>query len=147
MPAHPFPFLRNLLATKDRLPQSRRSLAATSLAGLLLLTGGWCVTTAIAPPAVQAYTSKVDITLDVLGGETFKTLLSRAESAARAASQRSFDRDILISDVNVVVVAQKDNVIAPILSLQVNRAGWKSRPDPRYWSTYYRDAQRLLNME
>lgn len=108
------------------------------------MTGGWLVIAAIAPPIVQAYTSRLSIALDVQPGETYATFLRRAEAVAGAAVQRSFDRDILLSEVSVVVVGQKSGASAQVLSLQANRTQWRSRPDPRRWATYYRSAASLL---
>ncbi len=120
---------------------------AVGLSTLLVLTGGWLGSQAIAPAMVQASPTRVDVTLDVLDNETFDLLLRRAEAVARAAAQRSFDREILITEVNVVIAARKGNNLAPILSLQVTRENWRDRPDPRVWSTYYRISRRLLNLE
>ncbi len=120
---------------------------AAGLSTLLVFTGGWLGSQAIAPTMMQASPTRVDVTLDVLENETFDLLLRRAEAVARAATQRSFDREILITEVNVVIAARKGDNLAPILSLQVTRENWRDRPDPRVWSTYYRTSRRLLNLE
>lgn len=101
----------------------------------------------LAPAAVHAYTSRLDVTLEVQPNETFNILLRRAEAVARAAAQRSFDRDILVTDVSVTVIAQREGNIVPLLTLQANRNQWRDRPDPRPWSTYFRNAQLLLRMD
>lgn len=112
-----------------------------------LASGAWLVQSAIAPSVVQAYTARVDVTLDRQPGESYTALLRRAEAAARAAAQRSFDRDILTSQVTVVVAAQNDGLVVPVLSLDVSRPQWKSRPDPQRWSTYFRTSQALLRLD
>lgn len=100
---------------------------------------------AIAPPAVQAYTARADVLIDRRDeDENYLNLQKRAESVARAAAQRSFDRDILVSQVLVTVVVENNGTYAQILSLEVSRDEWKSRPDPRRWATYYRSAKKLL---
>ncbi|MGD1875054.1 MAG: hypothetical protein ACFB02_18615 [Mastigocoleus sp.] len=96
------------------------------------------------PQVAQAYTARVDLEIDTLNGENYTTMLRRAEAAARAAVQRSFDKDILISDVSVIVSVQNQGAIAPVLELEVSRIQWRNRPEPRLWSKYYKTASALL---
>jgi hypothetical protein len=135
------------MALRQCLNRWQRQTAPTGLAFLLTLTGGGLVTQAIAPAVVQAYTSRVEVALDVAPGESYEALIRRAEVVARAAAQRSFDRDILITDVLVLVSAQNESNIAPILSLEATRTQWRSLPDPRRWANYYRSSRRLLGMD
>lgn len=114
---------------------------------VVLLVAGvplWLVTEAIAPQIVQAYTARVDLSIDRLPSENYETLLRRAEAAARAAAQRSFDQDILVTDVSIVVSAQNYGAIAPVLELEVTRPQWRTRPDPQRWANYFRNARSLL---
>jgi len=74
----------------------------------------WLVCEAIAAQSVQAYTARVDLAIDTLPEENYETILRRAEAVARAAAQRSFDQDILVTDVSVVVTAQNYGAIAPV---------------------------------
>lgn len=104
----------------------------------------WVVCEAIAPQSVQAYTARVDLAIDSLPEENYETILRRAEAAARAAAQRSFDQDILVTDVSVVVSAQNYGAIAPVLALEVSRLQWRNRPDPHVWATYFKTARSLL---
>lgn len=115
---------------------------------LIVLLGtaipAWVVCEAIAPQSVQAYTARVDLAIDSLPEENYETILRRAEAAARAAAQRSFDQDILVTDVSVVVSAQNYGAIAPVLTLEVSRLQWRNRPDPQVWATYFKTARSLL---
>ena len=104
----------------------------------------WLVREAIAPQSVQAYTARVDLAIDSLPEENYETILRRAEAAARAAAQRSFDQDILVTDVSVIVSAQNYGAIAPVLTLEVSRLQWRNRPDPQVWATYFKTARSLL---
>jgi hypothetical protein len=99
---------------------------------------------AIAPQAVQAYTARVDLLIDRLPQESYETILRRAEAAARATTQRSFDQDILVTEVSVIISAQNQGAIAPILSLEVSRPQWQKRPDPQLWTNYFKTARTLL---
>ncbi len=102
---------------------------------------------AIAPLVAQAYTARVDLTLDTGREETYDVLLKRAENVARAAVQRSFDADLLATEVIVIVVGDRGGIVAPIMDVRVSRAEWRSRPDVAYWGEYYRDARSLLGFE
>lgn len=122
----------------------KRKAAPIGVAALLSLTGGWLVVGAIAPVPVQAYTGRLSITLSVEQGESFEALLRRAEAVARAGAQRNFDRDILVSDVLIIVSAEHLSRISPVLSLEATRTQWSRFPDPRRWAVYYKNAKTLL---
>jgi hypothetical protein len=107
----------------------------------------WLLTEAIAPKIVQAYTTRVDLAIDRLPEENYETLLRRAENAARAAAQRSFDQDILVTDVSIFVSVQNQGAIAPVLELAVSRQQWRNRPDPQRWARYFKTARSLLLMK
>lgn len=107
----------------------------------------WLVTEAIAPQVVQAYTARVDLAITRLPEETYETVLRRAEIAARAAAQRSFDQDILVTEVSIIVTAQNEGLIAQVLKLDVSREQWKRSPDPRRWATYFNTSRMLLLFE
>ena len=105
----------------------------------------WITEALIAPQASQAYTSRLDLFLARESGEPYDSLLRRAEMAARAGAQRSFDQDLLITNVAVTVVVEGSGATVPILSLRVDRNQWLARPETGYWATYYRTAEMLLN--
>lgn len=131
-----------LSASRQRL---KLRVISASLTMLFSAAGGWLLLEqAIVPAIAQAYTARSDVTLEVLAGESFETLMRRAEVVARAAAQRSFDRDILITDVSITVLAQHQSAIVPVLSLTTTRPQWRSSPDPRRWSTYFSSAKVLL---
>ncbi|MEB3149447.1 MAG: hypothetical protein ACKO9I_09735 [Sphaerospermopsis kisseleviana] len=114
---------------------------------LLLAFPLWLATEAIAPQIVQAYTARVDLAIERLPEETYETVLRRAEMVARAAAQRSFDQDILVTEVSIIVTAQNQGMIAPVLALDVSRIQWRQRPDPQRWATYFKTARSLLFFE
>lgn len=123
-------------------------LTAIGLAGLLAVAGGvWLFEGAIAPQVVHAYTTRVDVALDRLPNEGYEALIRRADIVARAAAQRSFDRDILTSEVSVIVIGRNQGAETPILTLDVSRVQWGSRPDTRRWATYYKTSAALLGFE
>lgn len=115
-----------------------------SFGGLLSLSSCWLITSTIAPTPVQAYVSRSSVELNVQAGESYAAFLSRAEAVARAAVQRNFDRDVLISEAYIVVVGQRQGQTAPVLSVRVSRTQWRARPDSRRWATYLPSAKTLL---
>lgn len=131
---------------KRRKPSAwQRSLLSAGLAAILGGTGIWLTEALIAPQASQAYTSRLDLFLARESGETYDTLLRRAEMAARAGAQRSFDQDLLTTNVSVNVVVESAGIAVPILALRVDRDEWRTRPETYYWATYYRTAETLLS--
>ena len=104
----------------------------------------WLVIDAIAPQMVKAYTNRTDLEIDRLPGDNYQSLLRRAEAVARAAAQRGFDGDILVTDVSIIVSVQNYGAIAPVLELNVSRSEWRNRPDPQRWAKYFKMAQTLL---
>ena len=123
----------------------QHSLISAGIAALIGGTGVWLTEALIAPQASQAYTSRLDLFLARESGESYDTLLRRAEMAARAGAQRSFDQDLLTTNVSVNVVVESSGVTVPILALRVDRDQWRTRPETYYWATYYRTAQALLS--
>lgn len=121
--------------------------SAIGLAIVTGLSGGLWMLTAIDPPVAQAAPSRISITLDRQPDESYETMERRAESIARAVAQRSFDSNILVTDVVVTIVGANRGLEAPILMLQVSRQQWRSRPDPQLWATYFRSARALLQIE
>lgn len=124
----------------------QRHIAPTGLTVLLGLAVSGLIDQTIAPPVAHAYTGSVNVTIDVQPSEAYDTLVRRAEAIARAATQRSFDRDILVTDVAIVIIAQNAASTVPVLSLATTRSQWRGQPDPRRWATYYSTAKALLGM-
>ncbi|MFW5766110.1 MAG: hypothetical protein ACOC07_18310 [Coleofasciculus sp.] len=128
-----------------------QSIARKQIAplGLWVLVGctsiSWLITAAIAPEMAQAYTARVEVSLISQPDESYSNFLRRAEAVARAAAQRSFDGDILVTDVAVTIIGQHNNAIAPILLLEVSRQNWKRRPIVSFWATYFPGTQSLLD--
>ena len=132
-----------------QLPRRSVSPRPTAIGlAVWLVAGGFCLVGGmVAPQVVQAYTTRVDVSLDRLPNEQYDALIRRAEIVARAAAQRSFDRDILTSEVSVIVIGRNQGTETPILTLDVSRVQWSSRPDTRRWATYYKTSAVLLGFE
>lgn len=118
--------------------------------GLGILLGSaftlWLGTTVVTPPPAIAYTSRVSIFLTRDSNESFEGLVQRAEITARAAVQRSFDADLLVTEAVVTIVGENQGISVPILTVEVTREQWRSRPDVQYWTRYYDTSAGLLGL-
>ncbi len=136
--------------SKSRSNFLKNTILSISASGGLWLwalgIGSWLVPGAIAPPPVQAATERLTITITRQFNETYQSMLRRAEAAVRAAAQRSFDQDVLITDVTVNAIGQSGGAITPMFTLEVSRPNWRTSPNPERWANYYSDAQSLLNL-
>lgn len=105
----------------------------------------WLTEALIMPKASYAYTSRLNLFLTLEDGEPYKSLVRRANMAARAGAQRSFDQELLITEVVINVTGENsDGIAVPVLSLRVSRQEWSQQPVTEYWATYFRGAQTLL---
>lgn len=118
-----------------------------SLVVLLGLGGGWVTTAVIAPQIALADTERVEISLERQPNETYQAMLNRAEVAALSAVQQSFDQDILLTNVSVMIIGQNRGAIAPVLSMDVSRNQWLRNPDVQHWVRYFTTARSLLGFE
>jgi hypothetical protein len=124
----------------------RHSGIALTTALALTTTGGLLATHLAAPPAAVAYTSRLTLFLTRDANESFDVFVQRAEIITRAAVQRSFDADILITDVAITVVGSNQGISMPVLSVDVSRADWQLNPDVQYWATYFSAAEGLMDL-
>lgn len=105
------------------------------------------LTTLPPPPAAQAYLARQEIRVERLKAEPYAAFISRSELIARAAIQRTFDRDLLASSLVVYVMGLHQGAESPVMSVEVSRSQWQQRPDSRRWATYYRMSQVLLGFD
>lgn len=126
-------------------PMKNRSVLLATLFGVssALLS----LTTLPPPPAAQAYLARQEIRVERLKAEPYAAFISRSELIARAAIQRTFDRDLLASSLVVYVMGLHQGAESPVMSVEVSRSQWQQRPDSRRWATYYRMSQVLLGFD
>lgn len=147
-PRSAIPILLKKASTELCQSVTSKHIAPMGLMALLgLASVSWLTTAIVAPQVAQAYTARVNVGLTRETGESFRSFLRRAEAVARAAAQRSFDRDILVTEVAVTVVGQNNGAIAPLLSLEVSRQSWRRSPDPQRWITYFPNTDTLLGFD
>lgn len=116
------------------------------MATVLGVSSGVLLLEAIALQPVYAQSSPVSVSLQRQPNESFETFISRAEAAARATAQQNFTASAT-SNISVTVLGESAGLVAPLLSLEVTRDNWRSRPEPQQWATYYSDARTLLGFE
>jgi hypothetical protein len=114
--------------------------------GLGLGTIGVAILETVNPSVAQAYVSRLAVSLNHSSGETYETLVRRAETVARAAAQRSFDNDILVNQVSVMISGTNKGIEVPILTLDVSRFQWRSQPDTRSWAVYFPGSRSMLGL-
>lgn len=122
-----------------------RTLSLLMLLGLG--AGFWFTHVIIAPQIAQANTARVELSIESLPNESYETMVSRAAAAIRRIVQQNFDQDNQVTDVSIIVLADNQGAIAPVLSLRVNRADWSNIPDAQRWTTYLDNAKALLGFE
>ncbi len=96
------------------------------------------------PQSANAYIARQEIRVERLKNESYDAFIRRSELVLRAALQRGFDRDVVMSSMFIFIIGQHQGLEAPVMSVEVSRSQWQSRPDPRVWATYYRMSQTLL---
>lgn len=99
-----------------------------------------------APHVAQAYTARVTLFVTRDQDESYETFLRRSEAIARAGVQRSFDADVLTSEVVLTIVGENQGLAIPVMEVNVTRSEWEYRPDPQYWARYYNNASTLLDL-
>ncbi|MCL1471608.1 hypothetical protein [Argonema antarcticum] len=140
-----------------RSPQSWRTpVSVLSLVALMGMGGTFWLSseanaqttrTRTARTAPQSNVDRINLTLNRQPNESYDTLIRRAEAAARETAQRNFNQNGSLRAVGVTVLGQNAGAIAPLLSLEVNRQNWASRPDTQRWATYFKNAQSLLRID
>jgi hypothetical protein len=96
------------------------------------------------PQSANAYIARQEIRVERLKNESYDAFIRRSELVLRAALQRGFDRDVVMDSMFIFIIGQHQGLEAPVMSVEVSRSQWQSRPDPRVWATYYRMSQTLL---
>ncbi|USR92143.1 hypothetical protein NEA10_05305 [Phormidium yuhuli AB48] len=117
-----------------------------SLPGLvsLLLLGTVTLPLLTPPLPVHAATERLTVTLSPRRGEGFQDLLTRAETIAQEEIQRTFNADVVVGDVSLVVMGEHGGLTTPLLSVDVRRDLWRRNPQLSDWAQYYSNARQLL---
>lgn len=101
----------------------------------------------IAQQADQASTAQITVPISREANESYESLLKRAEAVSWETTQRSFKQDISVTNVALIVLAENQGFIAPIVSLKVSRQQWQSQPYVERWGTYFPNIESLLGFQ
>ena len=141
--------LRNLGSVVRASVKATQAVAGRSAAAIALVAGlgAALAPSLIAPAPAQAYLAELGVSIDNGSSDSYSTLVRRAEQVARAAAQRTFDNDILVTEVSVTITGNYRGLEVPILTLPVGRYDWRAQPDTKEWATYYPGSKSLLGFE
>jgi hypothetical protein len=76
-----------------------------------------------------AGTANINLPVTVKPGESYPGLLSRASKLAGETIDRRFQQSPDSDRVNLLVTAEKQGEVAPILSVNVSRRDWRNAPN------------------
>ena len=144
--------------SSQRRGRSKRQAWMTRLSFVALIglgTSFWVVLEAIsltpsfanAPHSAQASTKTLDLYAERHPNESYESLWRRAQEAALATAQQSFESDRQISKVVIMVTAENNGSVAPLLTLEVSRDQWERGIQPERWITNVNSSRRLLGFE
>ncbi|MEO0534231.1 MAG: hypothetical protein AAF215_10245 [Cyanobacteria bacterium P01_A01_bin.123] len=99
------------------------AILATALASLFI----------IFPPSAKADSERVEFTFDVYGEVTYESIWQEAEGLARQAIDATFAQDANVSEVVLVIMADRNGRIVPLVSLNVPRSEWQVQSNLARW--------------
>jgi hypothetical protein len=91
-----------------------------------------------------AETKESNLTLDSDGSQSFAGLVQQAEDLVKESIARSFQENPALTEVTVIVTADRSRQFVPVLRSRVSRSQWQKDPRIEQWTRYFADAQYLL---
>ena len=85
------------------------------------------------PIAANAESESIELTFEVYGDVTYESVWQDAEGLARTAIDEAFSEDSSISEVVVVIMADRNGRVVPLLSLNVPRSEWRGQSGLTQW--------------
>jgi hypothetical protein len=98
---------------------------------------------ALSTPA-WAEPKQISILLSSQGSQEFESLIQQAESVASNLIQQVFAESLDITEVSVTIVGEHNGQQVPLLSSNVSRSNWQTKPNVQAWSRYFGTAESLL---
>jgi hypothetical protein len=98
---------------------------------------------ALSAPA-WAEPKQISILLSSQGSQEFESLIQQAESVAGNFIQQVFAESPEITEVSVTIVGEHNGQQVPLLSSNVSRSNWQTKPNVQVWSRYFGTAESLL---
>lgn len=93
---------------------------------------------------IRAEAESIVVDMSVYGQVEYGDFVRRAEAIASDEISRQFSQNPHLSDVQVMVVGDRNGEIVPILTATVSRTQWQETPRVSVWSQYYHTSYALL---
>lgn len=97
--------------------------------------------------AVVAQSIQVPLTVSRQQNESYGNFIQRATKLTVAQLKNRFSQNSALNQVRIVVIGENNGVVAPVLSVNMNRQQWLSHPNPEPLINYFQDSQFLLGFE
>ncbi|MEG4233706.1 hypothetical protein QUA40_16570 [Microcoleus sp. Pol11C3] len=93
---------------------------------------------------VLAETKERYLTLDSGGSQSFASLVQQAEDLAKESIAREFQENPALTEVTIIITADRSRQIVPVLRSRVSRHDWQKDSRIEQWTRYFADAKLLL---
>ncbi|MEG4318368.1 MULTISPECIES: hypothetical protein [unclassified Microcoleus] len=94
--------------------------------------------------ASLAETKETYLTLDADGSQSYASLVQQAEDLAALSIARQFLENPGITEVTVIVTADRSRQRVPVLRSRISRSQWQKNSSIEQWTRYFADAKLLL---
>ena len=91
-----------------------------------------------------AETKERYLTLDSDGSQSFASLVQQAEDLAKESIAREFQENPALTEVTVIITADRSRQRVPVLRSRVSRRDWQKDARIEQWTRYFADAKLLL---
>ncbi|MEG4960467.1 MULTISPECIES: hypothetical protein [unclassified Microcoleus] len=91
-----------------------------------------------------AETKERYLTLDSDGSQSFASLVQQAEDLAKESIAREFEANPALTEVTVIITADRSRQRVPVLRSRVSRRDWHKDARIEQWTRYFADAKLLL---
>ncbi|MEG4072041.1 hypothetical protein QUA30_05035 [Microcoleus sp. Pol14C2] len=111
------------------------------------LFSAWILATVIFTANISvslAETKESHFTLDSDGSQSFASLVQQAEDLAKESIAREFQENPALTEVTVIITADRSRQRVPVLRSRVSRHDWQKDARIEQWTRYFADAQLLL---
>jgi hypothetical protein len=84
------------------------------------------------------------LTLNSDDSQSYANLVQQAEELAKESIAREFQENPALTEVTVIVTADRGRQLVPVLRSRVSRSQWQKDSRIEQWTRYFADAQYLL---
>jgi hypothetical protein len=91
-----------------------------------------------------AETKESYLTLNSDDSQSYANLVQQAEELAALSIARQFEENPALTEVTVIVTADRSRQFVPVLRSRVSRSQWQKNSRIEQWTRYFADAKLLL---